>query len=125
MYIRIFAVYGLDQRLRVCRNTYGRYRYDVNENYLIFKTLHHLSIKVQNISATLTLNFQLVNNSLPHPLHKIMEQQPYCPCERTKSKQKQNQVTSYSNRLRVLLFNLAQKQCNGIRDTVSRKISCH
>ena len=35
-------------------------------------------------------------------------------CERTKSKQKQNQVTSYSNWPRVLLFDLAVKQCNDI-----------
>ena len=35
-------------------------------------------------------------------------------CERTKSKQKQNQVTSYSNWPHILLFDLAQKQCNDI-----------
>ena len=35
-------------------------------------------------------------------------------CERTKSKEKQNQVTSHSNWRRVLLFDLAHKQCNGI-----------
>ena len=43
-----------------------------------------------------------------------MEQQPHRACERTKSKQKQNQVTSHSNWPRVLLFDLAHKQCNGI-----------
>ena len=37
-----------------------------------------------------------------------MEQQPQRACERTESKQKQNQVTSHSNRPRVLLFNLVQ-----------------
>ena len=35
-------------------------------------------------------------------------------CERMKSNQKQNQVTSHSNGPRVLLFNLVHKQCNGI-----------
>ena len=43
-----------------------------------------------------------------------MEQQPHHACERTKSKQKQNQVTSHSSLSRVLLFDLAHKQCNGI-----------
>ena len=45
---------------------------------------------------------------------QTMEQQPHRACERTKSKQKQNQVTSHSNWPRVLLFDLAHKQCNGI-----------
>ena len=36
-----------------------------------------------------------------------MEQQIHRADERTKSKQKQNQATSYSNRPRVLLFDLA------------------
>ena len=40
-----------------------------------------------------------------------MEQQPHRACERTKSKQK---VMSYSNRALVPLFDLPQKQCNGI-----------
>ena len=35
-------------------------------------------------------------------------------CERTKSKQKQNQVTSFSNWPRILLLDLTHKQCNGI-----------
>ena len=35
-------------------------------------------------------------------------------CERTKSKQKQNQVTSYSNWQCFLLFDLAHKECNYI-----------
>ena len=43
-----------------------------------------------------------------------MEQQQHRASERTKSKQKQNQVTSHSNWPRVLLFDLAHKQCNGI-----------
>ena len=42
-----------------------------------------------------------------------MEQQPQRACERAKSKQKQNQVTSQSNRPRVLLFDLAHKQYSG------------
>ena len=41
-----------------------------------------------------------------------MEQQSRRACERTKSKQKQ--VTSYSNWPRVLLFDIAYKQCNCI-----------
>ena len=43
-----------------------------------------------------------------------MEQQLYRACEQTKSKQKHNQATSHSNWPRVLLFNLAHKQWNGI-----------
>ena len=43
-----------------------------------------------------------------------MEQQPHRSCKRAKSKQKQNQATSHLNQLRVLMFNLAQKQYNGI-----------
>ena len=43
-----------------------------------------------------------------------MEQQSRRACERTKSKQKQNQVTSHSNWQCVLLFDLAHKQCIGI-----------
>ena len=43
-----------------------------------------------------------------------MEQQPHRACERTKSKQKQNEVTSHLDWPRVLLFNLAHKQYNGI-----------
>ena len=43
-----------------------------------------------------------------------MEQQLHRAWERTKSKQKQNQVTSRSNWQRAMLFDLAHKQCNGI-----------
>ena len=43
-----------------------------------------------------------------------MEQQLQRACERTKSKQKQNQVTSRSNWPCIILFDLAHKQCNGI-----------
>ena len=43
-----------------------------------------------------------------------MEQQPHCACERTKSKQKQNQVMSHSNSPGVLLFDLGHKKGNGI-----------
>ena len=50
----------------------------------------------------------------PHLLQQTMEQQPHRACERTKSKLKQNQVTSHSNWPRVLLFYLANTQCNGI-----------
>ena len=47
-------------------------------------------------------------------LQQTMEQQPHQACERTKSKQKQNQVMSFSNWPRALLFDLAHKQCDGI-----------
>ena len=49
----------------------------------------------------------------------------------TKPKQKQNQVTSHSNWPRVVLFDLAHKQCSGIikgwvhvLTSVKRKVSC-
>ena len=45
---------------------------------------------------------------------QTLEQQPHRACERTKSKQKQNEVTSHLDWPRVLLFNLAHKQYNGI-----------
>ena len=45
---------------------------------------------------------------------QTMKQQPHRACERMKSKQKQNQVTSHSNWPHVLLFDLAYKQCSGI-----------
>ena len=45
---------------------------------------------------------------------QIMEQQPHRVYDRIKSKQKQNKVMSHSNWPRVLLFDLARKQCNGI-----------
>ena len=46
---------------------------------------------------------------------QTMEQQPHRAREWTKSNKKtQNKVTSYSNWPRVLLFDLAHKQCNGI-----------
>ena len=50
-----------------------------------------------------------------------MEDQPCHACEQTKSKQKQNQFTSDSNYPCVLLFDLAQKQCNGI---IKRWLHC-
>ena len=43
-----------------------------------------------------------------------IKQQPHHVYEWTKSKQKQNQVTSHSNCTRILLFYLVHKQCNGI-----------
>ena len=42
-----------------------------------------------------------------------MKQQSHHAYEQTKSKQKQNQFMSHTNLSRVLLFNLAHKQCNG------------
>ena len=50
-----------------------------------------------------------------------MEQQPHRGCEQTKSRQKQNQVTSHSNWPRVPLFDLVHKQCNGI---IKRWLHC-
>ena len=51
---------------------------------------------------------------LSHILQQTKKKQPHYAFERTKSKQKQNQVTLHSNWSRVLLFDLAHKQCNGI-----------
>ena len=64
------------------------------------------------------LNFgrQILNEPPPHSFQQTMEQQPHRAYERTKSKQKQNQVTPHSNRTRVLFFDSAHKQCNGIKD---------
>ena len=42
------------------------------------------------------------------------EQQPHHVSEQTKSKQKQNEVMSHSNWPRVVLFDLAHRQCSGI-----------
>ena len=49
------------------------------------------------------------------------KQQPHRACERTKSKQKQNQAMSHSNSPRVLLFNLAHKQYNSV---IKRQLHC-
>ena len=81
----------------------GWYIYDIHENYPIFKNLHptvHLSPK-----------FFAPLDSNEFPFSKW-----YCACERTKSKQKQNQTTSRWHWPRVLLFDLGYKQCNGIID---------
>ena len=43
-----------------------------------------------------------------------MEQKPHRECERTKLKQKQNQVTPHSNLSSILMFDLAYKQGSGI-----------
>ena len=51
---------------------------------------------------------------LSHLLQQTKKKQPHYVFERTKSKQKQNQVTLHSNWSRVLLIDLAHKQCNGI-----------
>ena len=61
---------------------------------------------VRNSSSPCTLNVQSQTN---RPLSKW-----YYTCELTKLKQTQNQVTSHSKWPRVLLFDLALKQCNGI-----------
>ena len=45
---------------------------------------------------------------------QTMEQQPNRACKRMKSKQKQKQVTSHSNRLQALLLDSAHQQCNDI-----------
>ena len=62
--------------------------------------------------------------TMEYKLHRI--------CEQTKSKQKQNQVTSHSNSTNVILFHLAQKQRNCIikgwlsylTSEPKKKISC-
>ena len=84
----------------------GWYTYDVHENCPIFKTTQPLSIYVRNSSSPCTLNVKSQTN---RPLSKW-----YDTCELTKLKQTQNQVTSHSKWPRVLLFDLAHKQCNGI-----------
>ena len=80
-----------------------------------------LTIYVQNyliLSPTWpwTSNFKrvLLCVQLSKNITKCLEKQPYRACERAKSKQKRNQVMSHSNWPRVLLFDLAHKQCNGI-----------
>ena len=81
----------------------------------IFKTLHppvHLRQKSFH-----PLYPGCPNNSLLHLLQQTKKKQPHYAFERTKSKQKQNQVTLHSNWPRVLLFDLAHKQCNGIINT--------
>ena len=60
----------------------------------------------------LTLNIQFWT-TLPHPLQQTTEQL-HRACEWAKSKQNQNKVTSHLNWPRVLLFDLAHSQCNGI-----------
>ena len=74
------------------------------KKYLLFIIIHILVLILQSTCFICTT----------WKRKQTMEQQPHRACERTKSKQKQNQVTSHSNWPRVLLFDLAHKQCNGI-----------
>ena len=76
-----------------------------------FIPLVHLCTKFFHL---LDLERPILNRSLPPLLQQTMEQQQHHASERKKSNQKQNQVKSCSNWLQVLLFGLAQKQCNGI-----------
>ena len=69
---------------------------------LLFRIIQFLVLILQSICFICT--------SWKHK--QIMEEQPHRACEETKSKQKQNQVTSHSNWSRVLLFDLAHKQYN-------------
>ena len=62
----------------------------------------------------LDLGRPILNRSPLPLLQQTMEQQQHHASEWTKSKQKQNQVTSCSNWPRVLLLDLAHKQRNGI-----------
>ena len=77
-------------------------------NYLLFIIIHIFSTHF-----AINLGFFWV---FWHKLKtsKTMDQQPDITCEGTKSKQKQNQVTSHSNWPRALLFDLAHRKCNGI-----------
>ena len=54
---------------------------------------------------------------------QIMGQQPHRPCQWTTANKNNNKImpTSYSNWPRVLLFNLAHEQCNGI---IKRWLHC-
>ena len=52
---------------------------------------------------------------------QTMEQQQHGACERTKTKQRQSQLTSYWNWARVIFSDLAHKQCNGI---IKECLSC-
>ena len=61
-----------------------------------------------------TFNFKWTTPPVTHPLEQTMEQKPHRECERTKLKQKQNQVTPHSNLWSVLMFDLAHKQGSGI-----------
>ena len=97
---------------------YGKrqYIYDVHENCLIFKTIHSPWPSTSKIHPPWpwTSNFKRNPPPTPCPLQQTMEQQPHRACKRTKSKQKQNQVSSHSNCPHVLLFDLAHKQCSGV-----------
>ena len=75
----------------------------------------HLRPKLSHSPWPWTSNFKRIPTS-PHsyPLQQTMEKQPHRACKRKKSKQKQNQVTSQSNWPRILSFDLAHKQFNGI-----------
>ena len=90
--------------------------------YFYRNDTHMTSIKIAHFSRPLAPLAHL-RPKFFHPLdfRRPISNEPlprlskwYCACERTKSKQKQNQVTSYSNWPRVLLFDLVHKQCNGI-----------
>ena len=102
--------------------------YKLNESFMLFyiRLIHiwgpeklsnfqdpppPLSIYVRSSSTPLTMDVQFQTNFL---LQRTTKQQLQRAFEQTKSKQKQNKVTSHSNWPRVLFFDLAHKQCNGI-----------
>ena len=88
---------------------------DVHENCLIFKTPTtpvHLRPKFFH---PLDLGRPILNEpARPSPKIYGKNIAPSLWTNKIKTKQKQNQVTSHSNWPRVLLFDLAHKQCNGI-----------
>ena len=71
----------------------------------------YLFIIIQIFSTYFAINLFYFCTTWKHK--QTMEQQTHGASDRTKSKQKQNQVTSHSYWPRVLLFDLAHKQCNG------------
>ena len=84
----------------IFRPVMGWYTYDVHGKCSIFKTTHHPCPSTSEIlqpSWPWTSNFK----------RSLLFSQWYRACERAKSKQKQNQVTSHSNWPCVLFFNLA------------------
>ena len=102
----------------------------INEKNFVFKKMIYDYVKsviAKLIGKTLIWRpYELFNIQDPHPLSIYVESFPppwpwtsnfkqtieqlHRACERTKSKQRQNQVTSHSNWIRVVLFDLIHQQ---------------
>ena len=88
---------------------------------LVTFTEEILNGKLRLLCSVTTFLQSICFNCTTWKRKQTTKQQPHRACERTKSKQKQNQAMSHSNSPRVLLFDLAHKQYNSV---IKRQLHC-